>query len=93
MTVGNACELLYVEHGAARVAYRLAEEHARVRAEGGVNLFFRGIGADERHVDAELFHGDTEEVERSAVDFVGGNDVAACLADVEHCIEVRGLSA
>ncbi len=64
-----------------------------VRAESLLDFLLAVVRVDEGALDAELLQGNTEEVEGSAVNLVGGNDVVASLADVEYGIEVGSLTA
>ena len=91
--VSDACELLDVEHGTARVADGFAEHHLGVRAESLLDFLLAGVRVYEGALDAELLQGNAEEIEGTAVDFVRGNDVVASLADVEYGIEVGSLTA
>ena len=90
--VGHAGKLLDVQHAAAGVGNRFAEEQLGVGADGGAQFFLRGFGIDKRAGDAQLAERHAEEVVRATVDFVGSDDVVAGLADVEDGIEVGGLS-
>ena len=91
--MGNACELLNIEHCAAGIWNGFAEEQLGVGAEGSLYLIVRGIGMNKRAVDAKLFKRYCKEVERSAVYLAWSNEVVARLADVKHGIEVGSLSA
>ena len=84
---------LDVEHVAAWVRDGLAEEALRVGAEASLDAFVVPVGVDEGALDAELLQRHAEEVERAAVDSVGGDEVVASLTDVEDGVEVRRLSA
>lgn len=92
VAVGDACELLDVEHLYARVGDGLAEEGFGVRTEGLADFLFAGISVDEGAVDAHLFESDTEEVERAAIDCRGTDEVVAGFTDVVDGIEVGCLS-
>ena len=92
VAVGDACELLDVEHLYARVGDGLAEEGFGVRTEGLADFLFAGISVDEGAVDAHLFKSDTEEVERAAIDCRGTDEVVAGFTDVVDGIEVGCLS-
>ena len=91
--VGYAGELLYIQHLAAGIGYSLAKHHARVGLEGLVQLFLRGVGVDKGAFHAQLPQRHSEEVVGAAIDFVGSHDMPTGLADVEHSVEVGGLSA
>ena len=91
--MGNACKAFDVEDGTARVGDGFAEDQFCVWLEGCLDFFVRGFGRDEGAVDAQFLHGHTEQVVRASIDFVGGDEVVAGLADVEHGVEVGGLSA
>ena len=91
--MGDAGELLDVEHGTARVADGFAEHYLGVRTECLLDFLLAGIRVYEGALDAELLQGNAEEIEGAAVDFVRGNDVVASLADVEYGIEVGSLTA
>ena len=93
VAMGDACELLNIQHAASRVGDGFAKHGARVGAERLLYLLFRSLLVDKGAVDAKFLHRHTKEVERSAVDLGGGHDVRPSLADVEHGVEVGGLSA
>ena len=88
-----AGKLLYVEHIAARVCYGLAKQCLGIRTESLLYLLLTCLGIDKGAFDAQFLKSDTEEVECSAVDFIGSDYVTACLTDVENSIEVCCLSA
>ena len=90
--VGDACELLNVEHGAAGVGDGLAEERLCVWAEGCLNLLLGSGGRHEGALDAELLHRHAEEVVGAAVNLVRGDEVVASLTDVEQGVEVGSLA-
>ena len=93
MAMGDARKLLDVEHGAPGIADGLAEERLGVGPEGFLYGLLRVVGVDECAVYAQLLERYAEEVECASVDLVARHDMVACLADVEHGIEVGGLSA
>ena len=93
IAVGHTSEFFYVEHSAAGVGNRFAEKQLSIGTEGSLQFFFRGIGIDKGALDAEFLHRHAKEVERAAIDLVGGHDMIAGHADVEHGIEVCRLSA
>lgn len=68
------------------------KENLCVRFKCGSNLFFCCIGINKGAVNAKLFEGDGKKVEGSSVNGRSGNNVIACLADVEYCVEVGCLS-
>ena len=86
------CKLFNVEHGAARVGDGFAEQSLGVGTESLLNLLLAGLGADEGTLDAQLLQCDAKEVERAAIDFIRGDNVVTCLADIEDGIEVGGLT-
>ena len=92
MLVSHLGKSLDVEHVTARVGDGLAEEALRVRLEGCLDALVVPIGINEGALDAEFLERHAEEVECAAVDGVGGDEVVACLADVEDGIEVGSLS-
>lgn len=92
MFVGHLGEAFDVEHSAAGVGYGFAEEEFGVGAESGLDLLVGPLGVDEGALYAEFLHGDAKEVVGAAVDVVGSDEVVACLADVEHGVEVGGLA-
>lgn len=90
--VGNVGEALEVQDLAGGVCHRLAKEALGVRAEGLLDFLVASVLVHERAFDAELLHGNAEEVARTAVDGAGADEVVARLADVEHGEEVRRLT-
>lgn len=76
VAVGQACKPLNVEHLAARIGDGFAKHHLGVRAESLLYLVVAGFGIDEGALYAELLERHAEQVERSAVNLVGGHDVA-----------------
>ena len=67
VAVGNACELLNVEHLTARVGDCLAEESLCVGTEGSLNLFVGCLWTNERTLDSKFLQCNSKEVERSAI--------------------------
>ena len=90
--MGDARKLLDVENGTARVRDGLAKQCLRVRTEGSLNLLLRGILIDEGTLNAQLLQRHAEEIVGATINLVGGNEVVAGLADVEHGIEVGSLT-
>ena len=93
MLVRHLGKTLNVEHVAARVADGLAKEALSVRTELLFDALVIPFRVDESALDAELLHGHAKEVERAAIDGVGGDEVVACLTDIEHGVEVSRLTA
>ena len=93
MRVGDAGKLLNVQHFERGVGDGFAKQSLGIGTEGFADFLFRIVGVDEGHVDAQLLHGHAKEVERAAVDGRRAYEMVARLADVEHGIEVGGLSA
>lgn len=87
------CTFLYVENGTSWVADGLAKEQLGVGAECLLYFFLAVVGIDEGAFYAEFLECHTKEVEGSTINLVGGNDMVACLADVEYSIEVGSLTA
>ena len=90
--VSKVSKTLEVENLAGRVSDRLTEEALGVRAEGLLDFFVTGILVNERAFDAELLHGDAEEVARTAINSRSADEVVARFADVEHRVEVGSLT-
>ena len=90
--VGNTGKLLDIEDLTAWIRDGLTEQRLRIRTEGFVDFLLAGLLRDERTLDAELLQRHTEEVVRSAVDFVRGNEMVTCLTNVKERIEVGSLS-
>ena len=84
---------LDVEDLAAGVGDGLAEEALRVGAEFLLDALVIPFGIHEGAFYAQLLHRHTEEVVRTAIDGVGGDEMVACLADVEDGVEVGCLTA
>ena len=93
MLVRHLGKTLNVKHIAAWVADGLAEEALGVGAELLLDALVVPVGVNEGTLDAEFLHGHAKEVERAAIDSVGGDEVVASLADVEHGVEVGSLTA
>ena len=70
-----------------------SEEHLGVGSERLLYGLLRVVGVDECAVYAQLLERYAEKVECASVDLVARHDMVACLADVEHGVEVGGLSA
>ena len=83
---------LYIEDVATRVRDGLAEETLGILLETCLYLGIIPIRIDEGALYAELLHGYAEEVEGAAIDGVGGDEVVACLTDIEHSIEIGCLT-
>ena len=90
--VSEISKALEVENLTCRVCNGFAEEALGVRAESLFDFFVAGILVNERAFDAELLHGDAEEIARTAVDGARANEVVARFADVEHRVEVGSLT-
>ena len=90
--VGDVGEALEVQNLACRVCDGFAEEALGVRAEGLLNFFVASILVNERAFDAEFLHRHGEEVARTAVNSGSADEVVAGFADVEHGVEVCGLT-
>ena len=93
LLVRHAGEALNVTHATAGVGDRFTEHELRVGTEGGTQFLVACIQIDQRAVDTHFLHRHHEEVERSTVDAVGGNEMSAGLTDVEHRIKARRLTA
>ena len=91
--VGNLGKALNVEDGTARIRNRLAKHGLRIGTEGSLYLLVAGFLRDERAVDAQLLQRHAKEVVGATIDFVGGDEMVACLTDIEDRIEVGSLSA
>jgi hypothetical protein len=88
-----ACEFFDVEDAAARVADGLAEDEFGIGPEGFLDFLLAVLLVYKGAVDAEFFQCDAEQVIGAAVDFVRCDDVVACVADVEDCVEIGRLAA
>ena len=82
-----------VKHIAARVAYGLSEEAIRIMTELLLYPFIIPFRVNKGALNTEFLHRHAKEVERAAIDSVASDEVVACLADIEYCIEVGSLSA
>ena len=91
--VGYPREFLYVEDGTAGVGDGLAKQGLGIGTECLLNLFLTGFGGHEGAFDAELLQGHAKQVEGAAVNLIRGDNMVACLADVEQGIEIGGLTA
>ena len=93
MLVGHTRKLLDVEDLAARVRDGLAKQSLGVGTERSGNFFLRGLWVDEGALDAQLLQCDTKEVVGATIDLVRGDEMVACLTDVENGIEISCLAA
>ena len=92
VTMRRVRELFEIKHDECRIGDGFAEDRLGVRLECRFELFFGAFRAYERAFDAHFAHGHVDEVERTAVDCGGCDDVVAVVADVEQCEEVRRLA-
>ena len=90
--MGHLGEAFYVKDAAAWVGDGLTEEAFGIGFEAGFYLLIVPLGIDEGAFDAEFLHGDAKEVVGAAIDIVGGDEMVACLTDIEDGIEVCCLS-
>ena len=93
VTVSHLGKTLDVEHVAARVGDGFAKEAFRVGTELLLDALVVPVRVDECALYAQFLHGHTKEVIGAAIDVGRGDEMVACLADVEHGIEVCRLSA
>ena len=91
--MSNACKLLDIEHGTAWITDGFTKNHLGIWTECLLDFLLAVVRIYEGALDAEFLQGYTEEIEGAAVNLVRGNDVVACLADVEHSVEVGSLTA
>ena len=82
----------YVEDTTARVTDGLAEEALGVGAEFCLYALVVPILVNEGAFYTKFLQGNTEEVEGATIYIIGGDEVVACLTDIEDCIEVGGLT-
>ena len=90
--VGEISKALEVQDLACRVCDGFAEEALGVRAESLFDFFVGSVLVHERAFDAELLHGDGEEVARTTVNSGSADEVVAGFANVENGVEVRSLT-
>ena len=90
--MGNTGKLLDIENLTSRIRDGLTEQCLRIRTEGFVDFLLAGLLRDERTLDTKLFQRHTEKVVCSTVNFVRGDEMITCLADIKERIEVRSLS-
>ena len=89
----HTSEALDVANASAGVRNRFAEHQFGVGAEGSAQFFVARIEIDQRALDTHFFHRHDKQVERTAVDAVGGDEVVAAFANIEHRIEACRLTA
>ena len=92
MRVGCRRELLKVNYGQSRVGNALAKDSLCIRSEGSFKLFLCAVRGYECKFDAHLAHCHIEQVESSAIDGGAGDDVVACICNIENREEVGGLA-
>ena len=91
--MSDACKLLDIEHGTAWITDGFTKNYLGIWTESLLDFLLAIVRVYKGALDAEFLQGNTKEIEGAAVDFVRGNDVVACLADVEHSVEVGSLTA
>ena len=84
--------LFDVEYGQSRVGERFTENSLGVRLEQLLDLLFIRFRVRPDALDAELFEGDAEQVDRAAVDGGDGDEAVACGAEVEDGEQGSGLT-
>ena len=87
----DAGELLDVQNVDARIGDGFPEQGLGVGTEGRLNLVFGSLGVHEGHFDAELPEGHGEQVERTAVDGRGADEVVARRGERQDGKHGRGL--
>ena len=90
--MGDARPFLQVQHLYAGVGEGFAEQKLGPGAEGGPDFVLPGVRVYERDVYAELLQRGTQQVERAAVDVVGGDDVVSRPADIQAGHQIGRLS-
>ena len=91
--MGNACKFLDIKYRTSRITDGLAEDYLGVGTESLLYLFFGVVRVDKGAVDTKLLECDTKQIECATIDLVACHNMVACLADIEHCIEVGSLTA
>ena len=91
--MSDACKLLDIEYCTAWITDGFAKYYLGIWTECLLDFLLAIVRVYKGALDAEFLQGNTEKVEGSTVDFVGSNDMVACLADVEHSVEVGSLTA
>ena len=91
--MSDACKLLDIEHGTAWIADSFTKNYLGIWTESLLDFLLAVVRIYEGALDAEFLQGYTEEIEGATVNLVRGDDVVACLADVEHSVEVGSLTA
>ena len=76
----------------SRVGERFTENSLGVRLEQLLDLLFIRFRVRPDALDAELFEGDAEQVDRAAVDGGDGDEAVACGAEVEDGEQGSGLT-
>ncbi len=92
VSVRNFCKQLYIEHSECRVCDGFTENRFCVGLESRFDFLLRAVGRDKREIHAHFSHRDVEKIECSAVYRTYGNDVVACVCDIENGVKVCGLS-
>ena len=92
MAVCDVRKTADVQHRQRWVGDRFAKYGLRIGLEGLVDLFIAGIGIDEDAFDAQLFQGEGEQVDRSAIDLGRADEAVPGLADVQDGKQSGGLT-
>lgn len=90
--VSQVGEALQVKNLAGGVSHSFTEDALGVGAESHLDFFVGSVLVDEGAFDAQLLHGNAEEVAGTAVDCGSRNEVVTGFADVEHGVEVCSLT-
>ena len=86
-------ETLNVKHDKSRIRDRLAEDRLGVRLESCFELFIGAVRINERKIDAHATHSHVEQVEGTAVDRGGRDNVVSLTRDIENreeCCRLAG---
>ena len=91
--MSNSCKLLDIEHGTAWITDGFTKNYLCIWTESLLDFLLAIVRVYEGTFNTKLLQGNAEEIECAAVNLVGSNDMVACLADIEHCVEVGSLTA
>ena len=92
MSMRRIRKTLDVQNSQRRVRNRLAKHTLGVRAESGLKLLIRAIGAHKRALKTHTMHGMRKKIVGTAINSAGSNNMIASTGNIEKSEEVRSLT-